>query len=88
MTRVAAVDIGTNSTRLLIADIDGSGRAATLKTIDRRTHITRLGQGVHQTRRLDPDAIARTTDVLREYREGDRRARRHARARDGDQRIT
>ena len=68
MTLVAAVDIGTNSTRLLIADIDASGPTATLKTIDRRTHITRLGQGVHQTRRLDPDAIARTTDVLREYR--------------------
>lgn len=65
MTRVAAVDIGTNSARLLVADVDGDA----LKTIDRRTQITRLGQGVNQTRRLDPDAIARTLAVLGEYAE-------------------
>ncbi|HTD48981.1 MAG TPA: Ppx/GppA phosphatase family protein [Acidimicrobiia bacterium] len=65
MTRVAAVDIGTNSARLLVADVDGPH----LTTIDRRTQITRLGQGVNQTRRLDPDAIARTVDVIREYQE-------------------
>lgn len=69
MTRVAAVDIGTNSARLLVADVDGSGPAVTLKAIDRRTQITRLGQGVNQTRRLDPEAIARTIAVLREYRD-------------------
>jgi exopolyphosphatase/guanosine-5'-triphosphate,3'-diphosphate pyrophosphatase len=69
MTRVAAVDIGTNSVRLLVAEIDGEGRDAPLKTIERRTHITRLGQGVNQSRRLDPAAIARTLDVLRDYRE-------------------
>ncbi|MGO9872924.1 MAG: exopolyphosphatase [Acidimicrobiia bacterium] len=63
MTRVAAIDIGTNSVRLLIADVEASN----LTTIDRRTQITRLGQGVDQTRRLDPDAIARTVDVLCEY---------------------
>ena len=65
MTRVAAVDIGTNSARLLVADVDGSALGA----LERRTHITRLGQGVNQTRRLDPDAIARTVEVIREYKE-------------------
>jgi exopolyphosphatase/guanosine-5'-triphosphate,3'-diphosphate pyrophosphatase len=69
MTRVAAVDIGTNSVRLLVADVDGSGRDARLTTVERRTEITRLGQRVNETRRLDPAAIARTVAVLREYRE-------------------
>jgi exopolyphosphatase/guanosine-5'-triphosphate,3'-diphosphate pyrophosphatase len=68
MTRVAAVDMGTNSTRLLVADVDGRGRDAKLRTVDRRTRITRLGQGVDRDRMLHPDAIARTLDVLREYR--------------------
>jgi exopolyphosphatase/guanosine-5'-triphosphate,3'-diphosphate pyrophosphatase len=63
--RLAAVDVGTNSTRLLVADIDGP--ASALTTVDRRTRITRLGQGVHDARRLDPDAIARTLSVLEEY---------------------
>jgi exopolyphosphatase/guanosine-5'-triphosphate,3'-diphosphate pyrophosphatase len=63
VTRVAAVDIGTNSVRLLVADVEGDA----LKTIDRRTQITRLGQGVNQTRRLDPEAIARTVAVIGEY---------------------
>jgi len=63
VTRVAAIDIGTNSVRLLVADIEGDA----LKTIDRRTQITRLGQGVNQTRRLDPEAIKRTVAVISEY---------------------
>jgi exopolyphosphatase / guanosine-5'-triphosphate,3'-diphosphate pyrophosphatase len=67
MTRVAAVDIGTNSTRLLVADIDGRGRDAKLVTVERRTQITRLGQGVDRDRALHPDAIARTLAALREY---------------------
>ncbi|MCU1376416.1 MAG: Ppx/GppA phosphatase family [Actinomycetia bacterium] len=54
MIVVAAVDIGTNSTRLLVGD-------------DRRTTITRLGQGVDRTGRLDPEAVERTLAVLREY---------------------
>jgi exopolyphosphatase/guanosine-5'-triphosphate,3'-diphosphate pyrophosphatase len=58
---VAAIDCGTNSTRLLIAGPDG-------ETWDRHMRITRLGQGVDQTRRLAPDAIERTASVLREYR--------------------
>ncbi|MHB8466047.1 MAG: Ppx/GppA phosphatase family protein [Acidimicrobiales bacterium] len=57
---VAAIDCGTNSTRLLITD----GRHA----IDRRNRITRLGQGVDATGRLAPEAIQRTLDVLGEYR--------------------
>ena len=68
MTRVAAVDMGTNSTRLLVADIEGRGRDAKLEPVDRRTRITRLGQGVDRDRALHPDAIARTLAVLREYR--------------------
>jgi len=57
---VAAIDCGTNSTRLLIAD---GGRA-----IDRRMRITRLGAAVGRTGRLDPAAIERTLEVLAEYR--------------------
>ena len=69
MTRVAAVDIGTNSVRLLVADADadGSGTDTVLHPVDRRMHITRLGQGVDATHRLAPDAIDRTLTVLREY---------------------
>ena len=65
MTRVAAVDIGTNSVRLLVAEVEESG----FTTVDRRTQITRLGQGVNETRRLDPEAISRTVNVIREYQE-------------------
>jgi len=68
MTRVAAIDMGTNSTRLLVADVDGPGRDAKLVTVERRTQITRLGQGVDRDRRLHPDAIERVLAVLREYR--------------------
>jgi exopolyphosphatase/guanosine-5'-triphosphate,3'-diphosphate pyrophosphatase len=68
VTTVAAVDIGTNSVRLLVADVDGTGRDAKLRTLDRRMRITRLGQGVDGARALAPAAIARTVDVLREYR--------------------
>jgi exopolyphosphatase/guanosine-5'-triphosphate,3'-diphosphate pyrophosphatase len=67
MTRVAAVDIGTNSTRLLVADIDGHGADAQMTTIEREMRITRLGAGVDADRTLRPDAIERTVAVLREY---------------------
>ncbi len=64
---VAAIDCGTNSTRLLVAQ-SGDGAAAPLRPLDRLMRITRLGQGVDATRALDADAIERTVDVLREYR--------------------
>jgi exopolyphosphatase / guanosine-5'-triphosphate,3'-diphosphate pyrophosphatase len=57
---VGAIDIGTNSVRLLILAADGS-------TLEREMEITRLGQGVDQTGVLHPDAIARTTATLRKY---------------------
>lgn len=71
MRRVAAVDLGTNSARLLVAEVGGSGagEGTGLVTLDRRMRITRLGQGVDASRRLHPDAIARNLAVLREYRE-------------------
>src|SRR5688500_11164783 len=64
-TRVAAIDCGTNSTRLLVAEADGSGG---LIQVERLMRITRLGQGVDVARRLLPEAIERTVAVLREYR--------------------
>ncbi len=63
--RVAAIDCGTNSLRLLVADIDP--REATLADQVRRMEIVRLGQGVDATGRLAPDALARTFGVLEEY---------------------
>ena len=58
---VAAIDCGTNSTRLLVADQQG-------RTLERLMRITRLGQGVDRNRALDPVAIERTAAVLSEYR--------------------
>jgi exopolyphosphatase/guanosine-5'-triphosphate,3'-diphosphate pyrophosphatase len=63
--RVAAVDCGTNSLRLLVADIDLA--RAELMDVVRRMEIVRLGQGVDQTGRLAPEALARTAGVLRDY---------------------
>ena len=68
MTRLAAVDMGTNSTRLLVADSDG-GPTAPLSAVERHMHITRMGQGVNADRRFHPDAIERTLVVLRKYRD-------------------
>src|SRR5208282_712923 len=65
MRRVAAVDCGTNSLRLLLADVD-PGRAE-LTDVARRMEIVRLGQGVDKTGRLAPEALARTIAVLRDY---------------------
>jgi exopolyphosphatase / guanosine-5'-triphosphate,3'-diphosphate pyrophosphatase len=63
--RVAAIDCGTNSLRLLVADVDPA--AGALADVDRRLEIVRLGQGVDATGRLAPDALARTLQVLRSY---------------------
>ena len=64
MTRVAAIDLGTNSTRLLIADVDGNQ----LDEVVRLLKITRLGEGVDRRRRLLPVPIARVRNCLSEYR--------------------
>ena len=62
--RVAAIDCGTNSIRLLILEqVDG----AEPRELERRMEIVRLGYGVDRSGRLDPDAIARTLRVTREY---------------------
>lgn len=63
MTRVAAIDCGTNSIRLLIADRDDSG----LTDVLRRTEIVRLGQGVDVTGRIAPEAMQRTLARAHEY---------------------
>jgi exopolyphosphatase / guanosine-5'-triphosphate,3'-diphosphate pyrophosphatase len=64
VTRVAAVDLGTNTTRLLVADVE-DGR---LEEVVRRMAITRLGEGVDARKRLLPAPIARVRNVLGEYR--------------------
>ena len=58
MTRVAAIDCGTNSIRLLIADVDQE--SGELADLERRMIIVRLGQGVDKTGRLAPEALERT----------------------------
>ncbi|WP_405492158.1 exopolyphosphatase [Streptomyces sp. NBC_00096] len=65
MTRVAAVDCGTNSIRLLVADCDP--RTGELTELDRRMTVVRLGQGVDKTGRLAPEALQRTFAACREY---------------------
>ncbi len=62
MGPVAAIDCGTNSTRLLIVDDDGT-------TLERSMQITRLGAGVDATGMLAPEAVRRCLAVLREYRQ-------------------
>ncbi len=62
--RVGVVDLGTNSTRLLVADVDDG----TVRELDRRLVITRLGEGVDQRRKLLPTALARVRNVLVDYR--------------------
>lgn len=58
--RVAAVDIGTNSTNLLVRDANGD-------EVERIVNVTRLGRGVDASRRLAPESIDRTCAVLRDY---------------------
>ncbi|PRY01863.1 Ppx/GppA phosphatase family protein [Allonocardiopsis opalescens] len=62
MTRVAAIDCGTNSIRLLIAEPDPA--TGGLRDIERRMEIVRLGQGVDETGRLAPEALQRTFTAL------------------------
>ncbi len=63
--RVAAIDCGTNSIRLLVADLDPA--TGELRDLDRRMTIVRLGQGVDRTGRLAPEALERTFAACREY---------------------
>jgi exopolyphosphatase / guanosine-5'-triphosphate,3'-diphosphate pyrophosphatase len=62
--KVAALDLGTNTTRLLVADVE-DGRA---EELHRESRITRLGEGVDARRRLLPVPIARVRNVLSDYR--------------------
>ncbi|MCW2635378.1 MAG: Ppx/GppA phosphatase [Blastococcus sp.] len=64
MTRVASIDCGTNSIRLLVADVPAGGRHVDLL---RRMEVVRLGEGVDRTGELAPQAIERTRVVLAEY---------------------
>jgi len=61
--RVAAIDVGTNSTRLLVAEERPGG----FRDLDRRMIITRLGEGVHERRRLAPEALGRTLAAITEF---------------------
>jgi len=65
MTRVAVVDIGTNSTRLLVADVSPAGQVSELV---RRSTVTRLGEGVDASGSLSAKAIERVCSTLEEYR--------------------
>jgi exopolyphosphatase/guanosine-5'-triphosphate,3'-diphosphate pyrophosphatase len=62
--RVAAIDLGTNATRLLVADVE-DGR---VEEVQRRTTITKLGEGVDARRRLLPVPVARVRNTLTDYR--------------------
>ena len=68
MARVAAIDCGTNSIRLLVADVtrrdDGS---CVLRDVHREMRIVRLGEGVDATGRLSVAALMRTRDALADY---------------------
>jgi exopolyphosphatase/guanosine-5'-triphosphate,3'-diphosphate pyrophosphatase len=65
VSRVAAIDCGTNSIRLLIADIAGDNFKEVLRTME----IVRLGQGVDQNKAFHPDAIARTLKAVELFRD-------------------
>ena len=65
MSRVAAIDCGTNSIRLLIADITGDNFKEVLRTME----IVRLGQGVDQNKAFNPDAINRTLNAVRLFKD-------------------
>lgn len=62
--RIAGIDCGTNSVRLLIAETRPDG---TLLDIDRRLHLTRLGQGIDATGEFAPDALVRTLDAVADF---------------------
>ncbi|MDO4243209.1 MAG: exopolyphosphatase [Actinomyces sp.] len=68
MTRVAAIDCGTNTIRLIVADLESGPDGRTrLAQVHRDSRIVRLGLGVDRTGLLDPQALARTLETVREY---------------------
>ncbi|KRE59077.1 exopolyphosphatase [Arthrobacter sp. Soil736] len=69
MTTVAAIDCGTNSIRLLIADVDRSNGTTKLTDLVREMRVVRLGQGVDATGELAPEALERTFAATAEYAE-------------------
>ena len=62
---VAVVDLGTNSTRLLVAELRGDG---SLSTLTRRSEVTRLGDGVDSSGRLSEAALGRVAECMAGYR--------------------
>jgi exopolyphosphatase / guanosine-5'-triphosphate,3'-diphosphate pyrophosphatase len=62
--RVAVVDLGTNTSRVLVADVDDGQ----VRELERRTKVTHLGEGVDSTGRLSDEAIERVTTTLEDYR--------------------
>jgi exopolyphosphatase/guanosine-5'-triphosphate,3'-diphosphate pyrophosphatase len=67
MSRVGAIDCGTNSIRLLVADVTGDGPTAALRDVHREMRIVRLGQGVDATGEFAPEALERTRAALVDY---------------------
>ena len=65
MSQVAVIDCGTNSIRLLIAEISGSNFKEVIRTME----IVRLGQGVDENKAFHPDAIARTLTAVKSFKE-------------------
>lgn len=77
---IGAVDIGTNSVRLLVGELEDPGPRAALRPLERLMRITRLGEGLGRTGQISTAALGRTSEVLAGYREVlDRRAVRRLR---------
>ncbi|MEY3722717.1 MAG: hypothetical protein RLZZ35_587 [Actinomycetota bacterium] len=69
MSRVAAIDCGTNSIRLLIAEISGAESGGNFRELYRTMEIVRLGQGVDKNKSFDPAAIERTLKATASFSE-------------------
>jgi len=63
--RVAALDLGSNTSLLLIAEVSNG---QVIKVISDHTTVTKMGQGVHQAKRFHPDALGRVRECLQKYR--------------------
>lgn len=71
MTRRAAIDIGTNSTKMTVADVDETGK---LTVVAEDSDVTRLGEGVDREKKLTDAAMARTLDAVARFAEAARNA--------------